>query len=131
VVGRFETIAYDVVSSHGGRVVKMIGDEVMFTTDSVRTGAELALARRDLSQRRGDVRCAWGWPAVPCSAQRGPVRPRGQPRQPHREHRLPGAWWCPRHPPDPRDRRRLRVQDHPPALPQGHRAGAPVDHAPR
>ena len=44
VVGRFETIAYDVVSGLGGRVVKMIGDEVMFTTDSVRAGAELALA---------------------------------------------------------------------------------------
>jgi len=44
VVGRFETIAYDVVSAHQGRVVKMIGDEVMFVADSVRDGAELALA---------------------------------------------------------------------------------------
>lgn len=44
VVGRFETVAYDVVASHGGRVVKMIGDEVMFLHDDVREGAELALA---------------------------------------------------------------------------------------
>jgi adenylate cyclase len=44
VVGRFESIAYDVVSAHQGRVVKMIGDEVMFVSDSVRDGAELALA---------------------------------------------------------------------------------------
>ncbi len=44
VVGRFEAIAYDVVTSLGGRVVKMIGDEVMFTADGVRVGAELALA---------------------------------------------------------------------------------------
>lgn len=44
VVGRFETIAYDVVSAHQGRVVKMIGDEVMFVADTVRDGAELALA---------------------------------------------------------------------------------------
>ena len=44
VVGRFESIAYDVVSAHQGRVVKMIGDEVMFVADSVRDGAELALA---------------------------------------------------------------------------------------
>ena len=33
VVGRFETIAFDVVADHGGRVVKMIGDEVMFLHD--------------------------------------------------------------------------------------------------
>ena len=43
VVSRFETIAYDVVNVHGGRVVKMIGDEVMFTAESVREGADLAL----------------------------------------------------------------------------------------
>ncbi len=43
VVGQFETIAFDLTSAHGGRVVKMIGDEVMFMTDSVRSGAELAL----------------------------------------------------------------------------------------
>ncbi len=44
VVGRFEAIAYDVVTQRGGRVVKMIGDEVMFTADGVKVGAELALA---------------------------------------------------------------------------------------
>nr|WP_249420029.1 adenylate/guanylate cyclase domain-containing protein [Rhabdothermincola salaria] len=43
VVGRFESIAYDVVARHGARVVKTIGDEVMFVADDVRTGAELAL----------------------------------------------------------------------------------------
>jgi adenylate cyclase len=43
VVGRFETIAFDLASAHGGRVVKMIGDEVMFTCDDVISGAELAL----------------------------------------------------------------------------------------
>jgi adenylate cyclase len=47
VVARFETIAYDVVSEHGGRVVKMIGDEVMFVADDVKDGAELALALSD------------------------------------------------------------------------------------
>ncbi len=44
VVGRFETVAYDVVSTHGGRVVKMIGDEVMFLHDDIQEGAELALS---------------------------------------------------------------------------------------
>jgi adenylate cyclase len=43
VVGRFETIAFDLASAHGGRVVKMIGDEVMFTCDDVISGADLAL----------------------------------------------------------------------------------------
>ena len=51
MVGRFETIAYDVVSSHGGRVVKMIGDEVMFLHDEPRAGAALAL---DLAERYRD-----------------------------------------------------------------------------
>jgi adenylate cyclase len=51
VVGRFETVAYDVVSSHGGRVVKMIGDEVMFLHDEPRAGAALAL---ELAERFRD-----------------------------------------------------------------------------
>jgi adenylate cyclase len=44
VVNRFESIAYDVVSANAGRVVKMIGDEVMFSADDVVSGAEIALA---------------------------------------------------------------------------------------
>jgi adenylate cyclase len=44
VVERFEKLAYDVVSRHGGRVVKMIGDEVLFVADEVSTGARIALA---------------------------------------------------------------------------------------
>ena len=35
VVGRFEAVAADVVSVHGGRLVKTIGDEVMFSADDV------------------------------------------------------------------------------------------------
>jgi adenylate cyclase len=46
VVGRFETTAYDTVAEHGGRIIKMIGDEVMFVTDdaaaAVRIGLTLA-----------------------------------------------------------------------------------------
>ena len=44
VVDRFEAIAYDTVSSHSGRVVKMIGDEVMFSTTDVREAVEIGLA---------------------------------------------------------------------------------------
>ena len=43
VVGRFETIAYDLTGARDGRVVKMIGDEVMFMTDDMASGALLAV----------------------------------------------------------------------------------------
>ena len=42
VVSRFESIAYDVVAEHHGRVIKTIGDEVMFMADDVRDAAEIA-----------------------------------------------------------------------------------------
>lgn len=47
VVGRFEAVAFDVVAEAGGRVVKMIGDEVLFVHDDVTKGAELAVALAD------------------------------------------------------------------------------------
>ena len=43
VVERFELIAYDTVVSRGGRVVKMIGDEVMFAVEDERAAVEIAL----------------------------------------------------------------------------------------
>lgn len=42
-VQRFETAARDVVTSAGGRVVKTIGDAVLFVADDVTTGARVAL----------------------------------------------------------------------------------------
>ncbi len=51
VVHRFEDISYDTVAMLGGRVVKMIGDEVMFVVDdataAVRIGLRLAEAYAD------------------------------------------------------------------------------------
>ena len=44
IVDRFEATAYDLVGSHGGRVVKMIGDEVMFAVDDPGSGLQLGLA---------------------------------------------------------------------------------------
>jgi adenylate cyclase len=44
VVDEFEQLAFDVVTASGGRVVKMIGDEVMFTVDSPAAAAEIGLA---------------------------------------------------------------------------------------
>lgn len=62
VVGRFETIAYDTVGQFDGRVVKMIGDEVMFATTreeaAVQIGLTLAEAysdETDLSEVRVGV----------------------------------------------------------------------------
>ena len=43
VVGRFEAVAADVISVHGGRLIKTIGDEVMFSADDTVTGAQIAL----------------------------------------------------------------------------------------
>jgi len=42
-VHRFETTARDVISSLGGRVVKTIGDAVLFVADDVETGALIGL----------------------------------------------------------------------------------------
>jgi adenylate cyclase len=44
VVDRFESLAYDTVASRGGRVVKMIGDEVMFAVGEPDRAVDIALA---------------------------------------------------------------------------------------
>jgi adenylate cyclase len=51
VVDRFETIAYDSVGSHGGRVVKMIGDEVMFEVADPGAAVEIGLDLADAFHR--------------------------------------------------------------------------------
>jgi adenylate cyclase len=43
VVDRFDTLAAEVVAEHHGRIVKMLGDEVMFVADSPADAAEIAL----------------------------------------------------------------------------------------
>jgi adenylate cyclase len=45
-IGRFETQVTDVVSQFGGRLVKFIGDEAMFSVEDARSGCKLALALR-------------------------------------------------------------------------------------
>jgi adenylate cyclase len=50
LVGRFEAIASDVVASGGGRVIKTVGDEVLFVADDPVSGAEIAL---QLAERIG------------------------------------------------------------------------------
>ena len=47
VVRRFEQISHDIVTGTTGRIVKMIGDEVMFVVDGVDEAARIALALAD------------------------------------------------------------------------------------
>lgn len=44
LVERFEALASDVVAEHGGRVIKTVGDEVMFAADDAATGAQIGLS---------------------------------------------------------------------------------------
>jgi adenylate cyclase len=58
-VSTFEATAVDRVGAHGGRVVKMIGDEVMFEAPTVKHGAEISLDLVDSfvgDERLPDVR---------------------------------------------------------------------------
>jgi len=50
VVDQFEHLAYDIVVAGGGRVVKMIGDEVMFLVEHPIAAAEIALDLSDASR---------------------------------------------------------------------------------
>ncbi len=51
VVSRFEAVAHDTVTAGGGRVVKMIGDEAMFVSESVLDAARIGL---DLAEAYAD-----------------------------------------------------------------------------
>ncbi|MHB8467185.1 MAG: adenylate/guanylate cyclase domain-containing protein [Acidimicrobiales bacterium] len=48
LVTRFEETAHNGVTAGGGRVVKMIGDEVMFVVDHLRDGVQIALTLADV-----------------------------------------------------------------------------------
>jgi adenylate cyclase len=55
IIDQFEALAYDVVTNEGGRVVKMIGDEVMFMVDDPRAAAEIALTLADASREADEL----------------------------------------------------------------------------
>lgn len=55
VVDQFERLAYDVVVAGRGRVVKMIGDEVMFLVDDPVHAAEIALGLADASHDAAEL----------------------------------------------------------------------------
>ncbi|HLS50203.1 MAG TPA: adenylate/guanylate cyclase domain-containing protein, partial [Actinomycetaceae bacterium] len=65
LVQGFEFTARDVITSHGARVVKTIGDAVLYVADDLQTGAAVAIAlletmeaRRELLPVRGSL--VWG-----------------------------------------------------------------------
>ena len=55
IVDQFEDLAFDAVTAHGGRVVKRIGDEVMFTVDSPRAAAEISLSLAEGTRGADDL----------------------------------------------------------------------------
>jgi adenylate cyclase len=64
IVDRFEAIVYEHVPDRGGRVVKLIGDEVMYSAEEPAVAAEIALALTEAHARepelpniRGGVAC--------------------------------------------------------------------------
>jgi adenylate cyclase len=67
MVDRFEALAYEHVPEHGGRVIKMIGDEVMFAADDVVAAAEIALALVEAHGKAPDL------PDVRVGLARGPA----------------------------------------------------------
>ena len=59
VVGRFEELAYDTVGAGGGRVVKMIGDEVMYVVEDAAVAVHIGIALADAyagEEQLSDVR---------------------------------------------------------------------------
>ncbi len=67
IVDTFEAAAFDVVSGHSGRVVKLIGDEVMFVTADLDESIDIAV---ELIDRLAKVD---GMPPVHCGLAQGSV----------------------------------------------------------
>ena len=67
LIERFESIAVGVVATGGGRVVKTLGDEVMFVADDPVGGSPFALTLLESSRPRGSCRtCESAWPGAMC-----------------------------------------------------------------
>lgn len=67
LVDRFELMVHDAVTARGGRIVKMIGDEVMFVADEPADGVDIAL---DLVRQLQDDRSV---PPARAGLDYGPV----------------------------------------------------------
>lgn len=51
LLGAFESVVTDVIAGAGGRIVKTIGDEVLFVADTPEEGAEIALLLQDAARQ--------------------------------------------------------------------------------
>jgi adenylate cyclase len=71
IIEAFETTALDVVSSHDARVVKFIGDEVMFITEHLEDSVDIAI---DLIIRLRSIEIV---PPIHCGLAYGPTIPVG------------------------------------------------------
>lgn len=71
IVEAFETMSFDVISSHNARVVKFIGDEVMFVAETLKDGVEAAV---DLIVKLQSIDIV---PPVHCGLAYGPTIPVG------------------------------------------------------
>lgn len=67
LVSRFEALSADVITAHGGRLIKTVGDEVLFTTVGVAPAAAIALDLIE-TMTHDDV-----LPDVRCGMARGPI----------------------------------------------------------
>ncbi|GAA2742889.1 adenylate/guanylate cyclase domain-containing protein [Terrabacter aerolatus] len=67
LVSRFEALSADVITAHGGRLIKTVGDEVLFTTVGAAPAAAIAL---DLVETMTDDDVL---PDVRCGMARGPI----------------------------------------------------------
>ncbi len=67
LVERFENRVADLVTSYGGRVIKSLGDEVLFAADDPAVGADIAVELIEIVRRRPRV------PGVRIGLEMGPV----------------------------------------------------------
>lgn len=67
LVSRFEALSADVITAHGGRLIKTVGDEVLFTTVGAAPAAAIALDLVE-TMTHDDV-----LPDVRCGMARGPI----------------------------------------------------------
>ncbi|MCE7008010.1 adenylate/guanylate cyclase domain-containing protein [Kibdelosporangium philippinense] len=55
VLERFETTVTEAIAEHHGRVVKMLGDEVLFVADTPQAGADIALTLVSLAEEDSEL----------------------------------------------------------------------------
>lgn len=69
MIERFSAVTTDVIADGGGRLVKTVGDEVLFVVDEIAAGAAIALGLRD------QVRAEAALPQLRIGLATGPVLP--------------------------------------------------------